>query len=492
MVGIVIRIVRTKAMAVLLGPTGFGLFGVYGSIEIFAENIAGMGVNSSGVRQIAEAAVSGDDRKIARTVAVLRRTSLVLGLIGAALLIACSRQVSTWTFGGPQKAASICLLSLAVLFQLVSYGQDALIQGMRRIADLARVGILGSILGTIISLPVIYFLRADGVALSFVIVAAMNILISWWYSRRIKIQVFRVTTSEIVEEASALLKLGSVFMVGALLLSGVGYLVRLLIIHKSGLEAAGLYQSAWTLGGLYVGLIIQAMGADFYPRLSAAAADNALCNRLVNEQARVGLLLACPGVIATLSLAPIVTAVFYSPKFHAAVEVLRWICMGTTLQVVTWPIGFILVAKGRRQIFFWCELACAAAYALLSWLFIYRYGLNGAGTAFFVYSAFHGVLHYPIVRYVSGFRLSPSNLREGAAFVVLIGAVDWALHALPTVIGASLGIAVAILSGIYSIRTLATLTSGQIPRSVRKFMTRFGLISADAYELGLSGESGQF
>ena len=54
-----IGIVRTKAMAVLLGPAGFGLMGLYGSIADLAVSIAGMGVNSSGVRQIAEAAGFG-------------------------------------------------------------------------------------------------------------------------------------------------------------------------------------------------------------------------------------------------------------------------------------------------------------------------------------------------------------------------------------------------------------------------------------------------
>ena len=35
------------------------------------------------------------------------------------------------------------LLSIAVFFTLVSGGQGALIQGMRRIADLAKMNILG-------------------------------------------------------------------------------------------------------------------------------------------------------------------------------------------------------------------------------------------------------------------------------------------------------------------------------------------------------------
>ena len=62
MLNIGIGIVRTKVFAVLLGPAGFGLMGLYGSIVDLAQSIAGMGVNSSGVRQIAESVGTGDDR----------------------------------------------------------------------------------------------------------------------------------------------------------------------------------------------------------------------------------------------------------------------------------------------------------------------------------------------------------------------------------------------------------------------------------------------
>jgi hypothetical protein len=40
---IAIGIVRTKAMAMLLGPPGFGLFGLYGSIANLTQSVAGMG-----------------------------------------------------------------------------------------------------------------------------------------------------------------------------------------------------------------------------------------------------------------------------------------------------------------------------------------------------------------------------------------------------------------------------------------------------------------
>ena len=76
--------VRTKAMALMLGPAGFGLMGLYGVILELTQTIAGMGINSSGVRQIAEAVGTGETARIARTAVVLRRTAFVLGLLGAA------------------------------------------------------------------------------------------------------------------------------------------------------------------------------------------------------------------------------------------------------------------------------------------------------------------------------------------------------------------------------------------------------------------------
>src|SRR5713101_5891493 len=200
-----IGIVRTKAMAVLLGPAGFGLFGLYASIANLTQSIAGMGINSSGVRQIAEAVGSDDTERIARTAAVLRRTAILLGLLGALLLVVFSRQLSTLTFGSNQHAAAVALLSVAVFFRLVSAGQGALIQGMRRISNLAKMAALGALFGTLIAIPVAYVLRGKGVVPALVGFAAMTIITSWWYSRKVHIQTPSMTASQVGREVTALL-----------------------------------------------------------------------------------------------------------------------------------------------------------------------------------------------------------------------------------------------------------------------------------------------
>jgi enterobacterial common antigen flippase len=217
------------------------------------------------------------------------------------------------------------------------------------------------------------------------------------------------------------------------------------------------------------------MGADFYPRLTARSKDNTACNRLVNEQARVGLLLAGPGVIATLTFAPVVIALFYTAKFGAAVGILRWICLGTTLQVITWPMGFIILAKGRQKIFFWSEVAWAVVSLALAWVCVRWFGLNGAGIAFFGSYVFHGFVTYPIARRLSGFRWSGANRQTGILFLSLIAVVFCASNLLPFPLATALGVLAVVLSTAYSIRVVVKLVSrDQIPRPLLRLLAGLG------------------
>jgi PST family polysaccharide transporter len=287
-----------------------------------------------------------------------------------------------------------------------------------------------------------------------------------------------MTAAQVWEEAGGLLQLGFAFMAGALMTTGIAYAVRIILLRKVGFEATGFYQSAWTLGGLYVGFILQAMGADFYPRLTASASDNTVCNRLVNEQAHVGLLLAGPGLLSTLTFTPMVITLFYSAKFGAAVGVLRWICLGTTLQVITWPMSFIIVAKAWRVTYFVTELAWALASLGLAWLCVGAFGLNGAGIAFFGSYLFYGFMLYPIVRRISGFQWSVSNKRTGLLFLSLIAVVFCGFYLLPFFWAVLLGMLGVLASGAYSIRVLSTLLSGdQLPVPIRRFLQKIGLHS---------------
>jgi PST family polysaccharide transporter len=279
--------------------------------------------------------------------------------------------------------------------------------------------------------------------------------------------------AEVGREASGLLKLGFAFMASAFMMTGTAYVVRLILSREIAVEAAGLYQAAWTLGGLYVGFILQAMGADFYPRLTGVASNNASSNRLVNEQAAVSLLLAGPGVIATLTFASLVVSLFYSAEFAGAVGILRWICLGMALRVVIWPIGYIILAKGNQQLFFWTELAWTVVHITLAWICVKHWGAEGAGIAFFVSYVFHGVLIYCIVKRLSGFVWSPGNVRTGLLFGLLIASVFLFINFFSAVLATVFGIVALTASAIYAARCLSKVVApSDLPRPLRKLIAR--------------------
>jgi antigen flippase len=479
-INIAFGIFRTKVMAILLGPSGVGLMGLYGSIADLSFALAGMGIQSSGTRQIAEAVGSGEKERIARTATVLNRVSVYLGLIGAFLLIVFARPISALTFEDYQHASGVAVLSVAVFFRLVSAGQGALLQGLRRIADMAMVNVLGAILGTVAAIPLVYFFREDGVVPSLVAFAALTLLTSWWYCRKTQLSTPAIGFRDVWKEAGALLKLGGAFMASAFLTMGAAYAIRIIVLRIAGFEAAGLYQSAWALGGLYVGFILQAMGADFYPRLTGVAHDHPACNRMVNEQAQISLLLAGPGVIATLTLAPVVVALFYSREFAGATDLLRWICLGMTLRVVAFPMGYIVLAKGAQQIFFMTEVVATIVHVGLAWLFVERVGLNGAGAAFFGLYAWHAVFIYVIVRRLTGFHWSAANRRLLLTYLPLTGGVFSAFYLLPAWGAATLGGIATLLTSVHSLKAVVALVPRtSIPRPLVACLVALGFLRSD-------------
>jgi enterobacterial common antigen flippase len=470
-INIGIGIARTKAMAMLLDPSGLGLMGLYTAVSDLTQSIAGVGINSSGVRQIADATGSGDTVPVARTAAVLKRTAIFLGLLGAVFLVGFATPVAMLTFGNDHFANGVAVLSLVVFFNIISAGQSALIQGLRRISELAKISVLGAFFGTIIGIVTVYYLREDGIVPALVLISLMTLLTSWWYRRKLAIPPISIPSYQVSKEQAALLKLGFAFMSSGLMMVGAAYVVRLMIVRVLGMEAAGLYQSAWTLGGLYVGFVLQAMGTDFYPRLVPIVADNAECSRVVNEQAHVSLLLAGPGILATLTFAPVVIELFYTPKFAEAVEILRWLCLGMALRVISWPMGYIIIAKGWQAVLIGSELAWTLVYLGLAWPLINMFGLKGIGIAFFCSYIFHVLMIYLIVWYGNGFRWSPVNAKLSLLSIALIGSVFLGLANLSPMGGLAAGIVATALYCIYSIQAILRLISEQsVPRPVRKIL----------------------
>jgi enterobacterial common antigen flippase len=481
LVTMVLRFVRSKVIAVVLKEGGFGLLGLYNPVSDLTRTIAGLGINYSGVRQIAEVAHKGNQEQIAKTVTALRRLSMCSGALGGIFLLLFCVPVSRMTFGNSDHARDVALLGLAVLFLDVSAGQAALVQGMRRVADLARMNILGAIYGTVLTVPIICIWKEKGLVPSLICVAGMSILTSWWYARKIKVERVKMTWRDITGEARELLRLGLVFTATGLFTMAAQWVIPVIIRHKLDVNHVGFYVAAWSLSGYGVNFVLQAMGTDFYPRLTGVANNHSECNRLVNEQVEIGILIGGPGVMAMLSFAPVLMTAFYSDRFTPAATTFNWICLGMFMRVISWPLGFVLVARGERKLYFWTELLSNAAWAAAVWFGVNFFQLEGAGMAFFALHLGYATGMYFVVKRLTGFSWTPASVRLLGVFFPLVGVVFGCRFFLGMIPATLAGGVITVAIGIYSLRMLCTLIPVQkLPRLAQKLLVFFRMASLDA------------
>lgn len=454
-----IAMIRGKAVAVLLGPSGVGLVGMYSTALGFVGTIAGLGIGSSAVREIAEAVGAEDEIRLARSIKVLRRTVWVTGMLGWALTAAFAWPLSRWAFGSHHYAWALVILGSTLLFSAISAGQTAILQGRRRIGDLARLSIASTVVGTLCSIGLYAWLHERGIVPVLIVTGLTSLGASWWYARRVDTASIQLSWLETGADAKRMIQFGLSFMWSGVLVHGTTLAIRSLIVRDLGLDASGIYQSAWSLSGMFAGFILGAMGTDFYPRLTAFANNKEKMNRLVNEQMQVGILLALPGLIGTLMFSPLIIRMFFSAKFLEGAVLLPWFVIGVFGRVVSWPMALIMQAKGEGRWFALSETAANILHLLLVFWLIRLVGLWGASLAFALLYLLYAVSVMMISNHLTNFTCSNKVLQ-----LILIGSL---LIATGFLIQYSTQEPITIMSGFL-------LTVGTLAFTIRSICTLLG------------------
>jgi O-antigen/teichoic acid export membrane protein len=379
---IIIQVIRSKFVAVLLGPTGIGIIGLLTSTIGLIGGLTNFGLGTSAVKDIAASSSTGEQTRIATTAAVLRNLVWFTGILGTIVTLVLSPWLSQLTFGNHNYTLAFIWISITLLFNQLSVGQLVILQGMRRLQYLAKANLAGSVLGLIFTVPLYYIWGIDGIVPGIIGTSLIALLLSWFFAKKVDIEKVKITRKQVMSEGEKMLVMGFMISLSGLSSLGASYLIRIFINNHGGIEQVGLYNAGFAIINTYVGLVFTAMATDYYPRLSAVAHSNQLCRQIINQQAEIALLILSPILIVFLIFINWIVVLLYSSKFIPVNEMLYWAGVGMIFKAASWSVAFIFLAKGSSKYFFWNELI-SNLYTLGLNIIGYRYmGLTGLGISF--------------------------------------------------------------------------------------------------------------
>jgi len=417
---ILVNIIKTKVLSVLLGPEGVGIEGLFKSGIELVQNVTSLGLSSSAVREVAEANGTNDIKKISNTVFVVRRLVWATGLLGLLVFAVASPWLSKYTFGSYDYTISFTFLSIVLLLDQISAGQKVVLQGLAKYKKLAKATALGATFGLLVSIPLYYLLGIKGIVATLILNSACSLLLSWYFSRTIKLQKTEVSVKQTIADSRTMIKMGFSICLSTAEAALIAYLLRSYIRMESGTEGVGLFQAGFVLMNSYVALVFNAMGTDFYPRLANVNKDNARCKIIINEQGIVASCLLTPILVAFITFVPIAIYILYTDEFQQVGVYILWASLGMMFRLSSWLVSFMFLAKGVARLFIINETA-AKVYFFIFNIIGYKFGgLEGLGIAFAVSYFLYTLQVYYLAKKKYHFTWDKEFLRNFSLMLVVV------------------------------------------------------------------------
>ncbi|TDW52580.1 O-antigen/teichoic acid export membrane protein [Flavobacterium sp. 270] len=386
---ILISVIRTKLIAVFIGPAGMGIIALLNSTLGLISSISGLGIETSAVKNISENYKNEDLKSASKIIQIVKRIVFFTGLFGMILTIFFSKLLSIITFGDSSQTYSFIILSIIVLFKQLSSGQLAVLQGLRQLQFLAKANLYGNLFGLLFSIPFYMFLKIDAILPTIIIASLASLIFSFYYSNKINTEREEISKSDFLFESKSIVKLGFMLTISSVLTLLSTYLIQIYIGKNGGLDQVGFYNAGFTLLNSYVGIIFTVMSTDYFPKLASINIDNEKIRSSVQQQAFISILIITPIIVLFLTLIPVLIKVIYTPKFNEIIPMVCFGILGMLFRAVSWSMGFILIAKGDSKMFIKTAVGFNVLSLVMNVLGYYFYDLEGLGFSFCLYFLFH-------------------------------------------------------------------------------------------------------
>lgn len=382
-------IIKSKLIAILLGPTGFGIMSLLQSTLSLISGIINFGVSTSGVQSLAGIDPKDEKNHFFRNTRILNFLMISTGIVGVIITILAAEKLSITTFGNSKHKFSFILLSLTILLGQVYSGHIVVAQSLRNQTVLAKILIYSNIVSLLIIIPIFYLSSSQTILLLIFLPSLGNVLVSFFFFRKLKIPTVSFSYSEFKIQSLKLLQMGFFVSLSGITSIFFAYLLRLFINRYGSIGDVGLFNACFTIVNSYIGIVFSSMTLDYFPKLSALAKSPNDINITVNHQIEITLIILSLLISTFLFFSEFIIRLLYSSEFLSMHLFLVFSLFSVLFKAISWPIAYLFLVQEKKSVYFLNEVAASLILFILN-IIGYKYGgLIGIGIsnilAYFLY-----------------------------------------------------------------------------------------------------------
>lgn len=391
-------IVRTKLVALWIGPAGVGVISLFNSTLETVKTVSNLNLRQSAVPEIAR----GDAAGKAIVGYATMRTALFLGLVGSILTLVLSPLLSMLTFGSYAYSWGFALLAPTILFSTMAEARNAFLQGLDRLGDLAKASMWATLAATGVAIPMFYFFRMDAIVPVLFIYGFCGFF--FLCLQRLPKPTGKPSTDKTKALFKHFIRLGTVITIAVSFGYLAEYILRVFIRTQAGDSGVGVFQAGYSIVNNYVGIIFTAIAMEFYPRLASTIKRPRRTELVVGHEIGLTLWVLLPIVVVFISADELIVRLLYSSDFLAVLPFMGVAILATFFRAVAWCFSYVILSKGDGRTYIITEGTSALSLLVFAWIGWHGWGLLGLGVAYLLqYVAFAFATHVVYRRY--GLRL---------------------------------------------------------------------------------------
>lgn len=373
-------LVLNKILALMIGPSGYGLIGQLQNIVTTITTLGSAGIGTGITKYTAE--YHCESNKQSEVWATATFLGAISSLIVSVFIIIFREKLAHKLLGSNDYSYIFFWMAGCLSLYVLNTNLLAILNGLKEIKIFVVINIANSAIALVLIgfLSWIYGIHGALIALAInqsvvCIVTVILVRKFSWFKLSNFLGLVNLRVAQKLSSYSLMAFATSVL--GPLTL----IVVRNTLVSYEGIEAAGYWEAMSRISNMYLLFISTPLSIYYLPKLSQLTEPSDFYQEIVN-----GLKIIVP---ITFLLAggiyifrKLIISLLFSDNFSPMINLFEWQLVGDIFRVTAWIFSFLLISRAMTKEFLISEILVSITFIFLSKIFVNIFGFYGISIAY--------------------------------------------------------------------------------------------------------------